>query len=152
MEIRFEVITKAQLLKLQSEASEVPFLYHGIPLKFKMARGLVLGIDFGEFSEAPDVPRHLTLVGAFSPFRLSVWRELLRVQSGETLTYTQLAERTGRNKAVRAVASAVAANPFACIVPCHRIVPASGGTGQYRWGSARKANLIKAEQLMANRD
>lgn len=79
-------------------------------------------------------------------FQWKVWRELQRIPYGETRAYSEIAERIGKPKAVRAVAGACAANPVALVVPCHRVVPASGGTGGYRWGSARKKSLLDRER------
>jgi len=62
----------------------------------------------------------------------SVWRELLRIPYGTTLTYSELAKKVGKPKAVRAVASAVASNPLCIIIPCHRVVPKSKVTTQAR--------------------
>lgn len=53
----------------------------------------------------------------------SVWRELLHIPYGKTITYSELAKRVGKPKAVRAVASAVALNPLCIIIPCHRVLP-----------------------------
>ena len=75
-----------------------------------------------------------------------VWRALTDVPAGEVLSYTQLAERIGRPTAVRAVASAVAANPVAWLIPCHRIVRSSGEIGEYRWGGEIKAAMLSAEK------
>lgn len=55
----------------------------------------------------------------------SVWRELLRIPYGKTITYSELAEKVRKPNAVRAVASAVAKNPLCIIIPCHRVVPKS---------------------------
>ncbi len=78
-------------------------------------------------------------------FRLRVWEALRQVPYGETRTYTQLAEAVGQPSAVRAVASACAANPTALITPCHRIVRSDGSLGGYRWGLQRKKALLQKE-------
>jgi AraC family transcriptional regulator of adaptative response/methylated-DNA-[protein]-cysteine methyltransferase len=75
-----------------------------------------------------------------------VWRALQQIPYGETRAYAEVARSIGKPKAVRAVASACASNPVAIVVPCHRVVPASGGTGRYRWGAERKAKLIERER------
>jgi AraC family transcriptional regulator of adaptative response/methylated-DNA-[protein]-cysteine methyltransferase len=75
-------------------------------------------------------------------FQIKVWEALLRVPEGELVSYSHLAQATGMPRAVRAVASAVAANPVAWLVPCHRVIRSSGVLGQYRWGPERKAALI----------
>jgi AraC family transcriptional regulator of adaptative response/methylated-DNA-[protein]-cysteine methyltransferase len=75
-------------------------------------------------------------------FQLKVWEALLRVPEGELVSYAHLAAAAGMPAAVRAVASAVAANPVAWLVPCHRVIRSSGVLGQYRWGPERKAALI----------
>lgn len=85
----------------------------------------------------------LHLVG--TEFQRLVWRTLLTVPSGETLSYSQLAARAGVPRAVRAAASAVAANPLSIIVPCHRIIRNDGSTGQYFWGAELKKRLLEAE-------
>lgn len=79
-------------------------------------------------------------------FQWQVWRALADIPYGETRTYGDIAVAVGRPKAVRAVARACATNPVALAIPCHRVVPASGGTGGYRWGAARKRKLLARER------
>lgn len=69
---------------------------------------------------------------------------------GQTVTYGRLAELAGNPRAVRAAANVVARNRHALIFPCHRVVPASGGYGKYRWGSDRKQWLINYEETHSN--
>lgn len=78
-------------------------------------------------------------------FQRRVWEALREIPAGATITYRDLAGRLGQPTAQRAVARAVASNPVALAVPCHRVVPAAGGTGGYRWGPERKARLLEAE-------
>lgn len=79
-------------------------------------------------------------------FTRSVWRALLNIPRGETRTYKEIAAAVGRPSAARAVARACAANELAVLIPCHRVVPAAGGTGGYRWGSDRKRKLLERER------
>lgn len=79
-------------------------------------------------------------------FEQSVWRYLQQIPPGETRTYTQVAEAIGRPKAVRAVASACAANRIAMAIPCHRVIRTDGGLGGYRWGLRRKETLLANER------
>lgn len=79
-------------------------------------------------------------------FQWKVWRALTTIPAGETRTYTQVARSVGRPRAVRAVASACAANRVAVLVPCHRVVRRDGSLGGYRWGLERKARLLAREQ------
>ena len=78
-------------------------------------------------------------------FQRRVWEELRRIPRGEKRTYAQVAESVGAPKAVRAVASACAANPVALAVPCHRVVRSDGGLGGYRWGTDRKRTILDLE-------
>jgi AraC family transcriptional regulator of adaptative response/methylated-DNA-[protein]-cysteine methyltransferase len=78
-------------------------------------------------------------------FQQRVWQELRRIASGRTLSYGELAARIGAPRAVRAVASACAANALAVLIPCHRVVAQGGGLSGYRWGVARKRALIERE-------
>ena len=87
----------------------------------------------------------LTLDLRGTEFQLSVWQELLNIPFGETVTYLQVAERLGNAKAVRAVASAIAQNPVAMLIPCHRVIHSDGTTGQYHWGADLKKQLIRWE-------
>lgn len=80
-----------------------------------------------------------------TPFQKTVWTALLRIPKGDTVTYSELARRIGRPRAVRAVASAVASNPLMILVPCHRVVPKSGGWGRYAWGARRKSLILRHE-------
>ena len=78
-------------------------------------------------------------------FRGEVLDALERVCFGETVTYGELAERAGRPRAARAVGSAMATNPIAVVVPCHRVVPATGGIGHFGGGVEAKRTLLRLE-------
>lgn len=82
-------------------------------------------------------------------FQQRVWAALRAIPPGETRTYGEIATALGKPKAVRAVANACAGNPVAVAVPCHRVVPAAGGLGGYRWGSERKRRLLASERADA---
>lgn len=79
-------------------------------------------------------------------FQGLVWRALSAVPAGAQLSYRELAAMAGRPSAVRAVASAVARNPIAWLMPCHRIVRADGQSGGYRWGAGRKRAMLAWER------
>ncbi|WP_288760788.1 methylated-DNA--[protein]-cysteine S-methyltransferase [uncultured Lacticaseibacillus sp.] len=80
-----------------------------------------------------------------TPFQQRVWQALRQIPRGQTRTYSELAAAIGQPTAVRAVAHAVATNPVPVAVPCHRVLPKSGGVGQYRGGSKLKAFLLSRE-------
>jgi len=79
-------------------------------------------------------------------FRRKVWDWLRTIPSGKTYTYSEVAKAIGQPRAARAVASACAKNPASLIIPCHRIVPKSGGIGGYRWKPSRKQKLLQLEK------
>ncbi|MCQ9617845.1 methylated-DNA--[protein]-cysteine S-methyltransferase [Paenalcaligenes niemegkensis] len=85
----------------------------------------------------------LRVVG--TPFQQRVWKQLLTIPAGETRSYSELAFLIGKPKAVRAVASACAANRIAVLIPCHRVVRQDGVLSGYRWGLARKNELLRLE-------
>lgn len=87
----------------------------------------------------------LPLDVAATAFQRRVWRALQAIPQGETRTYSEVARSIGRPSAARAVARACASNPVALVVPCHRVVPAAGGSGGYRWGSERKKKILANE-------
>lgn len=87
----------------------------------------------------------LTVDVAGTPFQEAVWKALRTVGAGETITYGELARHIGNPKAVRAVGTAVGSNPVGIVLPCHRIVPASGGVGNYGGGVDRKRWLLEHE-------
>ncbi|MGF1484257.1 MAG: methylated-DNA--[protein]-cysteine S-methyltransferase [Opitutales bacterium] len=101
-----------------------------------------LGRAIARFAEGKHVelPR-LCLTG--TPFQLKVWKALLETPLGALTNYGRIAETLGSHP--RAVGAAVGANPIALFVPCHRVVHATGEADGYRWGNARKSQLLKAE-------
>ena len=78
-------------------------------------------------------------------FQIQVWRALLRIAPGQTADYASLARALGKPGAARAVGGAAARNPVAFLIPCHRVIRASGALGGYRWGITRKAALLARE-------
>ena len=78
-------------------------------------------------------------------FQINVWQALLKIPKGQLTSYGQLARDIGNPKASRAVGSAVGANPIAFLIPCHRVIRATGVIGDYRWGATRKRSMINWE-------
>lgn len=81
-----------------------------------------------------------------SEFRVSVLDALREIPYGEIRTYAEVAEAVGSPRAYRAVGTACAENPLPIIIPCHRVVPSSGGVGSYTGGSAMKRRLLDFER------
>lgn len=80
-----------------------------------------------------------------TPFREKVWKALLDIPYGETITYGQLAGRIGNPKAVRAVGQANHFNPISILIPCHRVVGANGALTGYGGGMELKQKLLELE-------
>lgn len=81
-----------------------------------------------------------------TPFQLQVWQALLHLPPGRLASYQQIACGIDKPSASRAVGSAIAKNPIAFLIPCHRVIQSTGELGQYRWNSARKKALHIWEQ------
>ncbi|MBX3184646.1 MAG: bifunctional DNA-binding transcriptional regulator/O6-methylguanine-DNA methyltransferase Ada [Polyangiaceae bacterium] len=97
------------------------------------------------FIEAPSLGLNLPLDVRGTAFQERVWRALREIPAGTTISYTDLAQRLGVPRAVRAVAHACAKNPIAVAIPCHRVVRMDGGLSGYRWGVERKQALLQRE-------
>lgn len=80
-----------------------------------------------------------------TPFQFAVWEQLRAIPAGETRSYSEVARRIGRPRAIRAVGTANGANPVSIVIPCHRAIRASGHLGGYRWGLERKRRLLEME-------
>lgn len=78
-------------------------------------------------------------------FQVEVWKALLSVGFGTTMSYQEVATSIGLPKAVRAVANAVGDNPVSLFIPCHRIVKSDGSLGGYLWGVAKKQSILDWE-------
>ena len=89
----------------------------------------------------------LTLHLQGTPFQFQVWQALLNIPSGVLSTYGAIAKYLKNPLASRAVGTAVGANPIAVLIPCHRVLGASGSMGHYRWGTIRKMALIGWEAV-----
>lgn len=98
------------------------------------------------FIEAPRIGLDLPLDIRGTAFQQRVWQALRDIPAGATASYSDVATGLGLpSRSVRAVASAIAANPLAVAIPCHRVVRANGEMAGYRWGVDRKRALIALE-------
>lgn len=91
-----------------------------------------------DWSELQQIRLHLK----GTPFQLKVWETLLKIPMGRVSTYDRIARRVERPGAARAVGTAVGSNPVAYIIPCHRVIRASGKLEGYAWGTTRKTAMI----------
>lgn len=130
-----------------SESQGPTGTFHVSPQEEQFAEKVVNAID--QFDSAAlrwlreqEVP----LTG--TSFQKLVWRELQRIPFGETRTYSNIAQAIGLPKAVRAVASACAANRLALFVPCHRVVRSDGQMSGFRWGQELKRELLALEATL----
>jgi AraC family transcriptional regulator, regulatory protein of adaptative response / methylated-DNA-[protein]-cysteine methyltransferase len=101
------------------------------------------------FVEAPEIGLDLPLDIRGTVFQQRVWQALQEIPVGATVSYAELAQRIGAAKAVRAVASACAANNLAVAIPCHRVIRNDGSVSGYAWGVERKRALLDREASRA---
>ena len=97
------------------------------------------------FVEAPAIGLDLPLDVRGTAFQQRVWQALRKIPAGSTASYSDIAQRIGAPKSVRAVAQACAANAIAIAIPCHRVVRNDGALSGYRWGVERKRALLERE-------
>ncbi|HEY0876865.1 MAG TPA: bifunctional DNA-binding transcriptional regulator/O6-methylguanine-DNA methyltransferase Ada [Zeimonas sp.] len=130
-------------------------------LQDQFPRARLIGADAGfeqtvacvvGFVEAPALGLDLPLDVRGTAFQQRVWQALQAIPPGETLSYTQIAERIGTPRAVRAVGQACAANRIAVAIPCHRVVRRDGDLSGYRWGVERKRALLQREAATCRGD
>lgn len=91
------------------------------------------GTDFNK----KKIPLHLK----GTDFQIKVWESILKIPKGKLVTYGDIATNINNSKASRAVGTAVGKNPVAYLIPCHRVIQASGNLGNYHWGATRKAAI-----------
>ncbi|MBC7422078.1 MAG: methylated-DNA--[protein]-cysteine S-methyltransferase [Ferruginibacter sp.] len=118
-------------------------LQHHFPnAKFKQITDLTqqnaLHIFTHDWSKLHQVKLHLKGTG----FQLKVWETLLKIPTGQLDTYGSIATKIQSPNASRAVGTAIGSNPVAFLIPCHRVIQASGTIGGYMWGSTRKSAII----------
>jgi AraC family transcriptional regulator of adaptative response/methylated-DNA-[protein]-cysteine methyltransferase len=101
------------------------------------------------FIEAPKVGLDLPLDVRGTAFQQRVWQALREIPVGSTASYSEIADRIGLPKAIRAVGQACALNAIAIAIPCHRVVRSNGNLSGYRWGVERKRALLKREEVAA---
>ncbi|CDM89652.1 bifunctional DNA-binding transcriptional regulator/O6-methylguanine-DNA methyltransferase Ada [Xenorhabdus bovienii] len=126
------------LNSLQDKFSKAEFI--GGDLDFENVVAKVI-----ELVEKPGILFNLPLDIQGTVFQQRVWKMLLTIPTGTTISYTQLAEMIGNPGAVRAVANACGQNSIAVAIPCHRVVKLDGDISGYRWGIERKRLLLDRE-------
>lgn len=103
--------------------------------------GRLAKLAFAPETNTSDEPLKVWLKG--TNFQIKVWEALLRVPSGRLSSYGEIGQAMGKPRAARAIGSALADNPVSWLIPCHRVIRATGAfKTDYRWGSARKRAMI----------
>jgi len=98
------------------------------------------------FIKAPRDTFNIPLDIQGTAFQQQVWNILRQIEPGQTMSYTEVAEKIGNPCAVRAVAKACASNKLAVVIPCHRVIAKDGKLSGYRWGIERKKMLLENEK------
>lgn len=88
---------------------------------------------------------NLPLEAPGTVFQRQIWDALQDIRFGQTVSYAELAARLGKDTHVRVIAGAVAANPLAILIPCHRVIGSDGQLTGYAWGTEKKQWLLTHE-------
>lgn len=107
---------------------------------------LQLEDELSEYFEGKRTSFTLPLNPEGTLFQKSVWKTLLKIPYGETISYASEANMLGNPKATRAVANANGKNPIPILIPCHRVIASNGGLGGYNGGINKKEFLLKLEK------
>ena len=121
-------------------------LFYFIKHSFRIVRSFsTLENQLKEYFEGVRKEFNLKLLMNGTSYQQTVWRELLKVPYGETISYGELAKRIGNPKGARSIGMAVHFNPIGIIIPCHRVIRSSGEIGGYASGIYRKKWLLEHE-------
>lgn len=132
-------ICRIAFIEQQDFAGELKQLKSHWPLaNFAEDKEIIADLAQQIFTHKPQQNSPLSLHVRGTNFQVMVWRALLQIPPGDLQSYSSIAEAVGKASAVRAVGTAVGANPAAFIIPCHRVVRQTGAIGGYRWGESRK--------------
>lgn len=151
MKISINVISKKEFSRLK----EKNISYYQTPAGILEVFSNELGIYKAVFIDQEFVPKDiqfidyncfkLLLIG--TEFQIKVWKKLLEVPLGKTVSYEDIAKQIWQPKAFRAVANAVGSNKIAYFIPCHRVIKKNKDICGYNWGKERKIVLLKSETL-----
>lgn len=119
--------------------------YHSVIDKFQQDALFIFQQDWSKLNT---IKLHLS----GTAFQLKVWESLLTIPTGTLTTYGKLAKNIGKPKASRAVGTAIGNNPVSFLIPCHRVIQASGHLGNYRWGTDRKSAMIGWEAAQTDNE
>ncbi|AYN06249.1 methylated-DNA--[protein]-cysteine S-methyltransferase [Flavobacterium sp. 140616W15] len=114
--------------------------------KLDLVQQNALFIFQNDWSKLSEIKLHLK----GTDFQLKVWETLLKIPMGQLSTYGSIAQQIDKPNASRAVGTAIGSNPVAFLIPCHRVIQASGTFGGYMWGNTRKTAIIGWEGVQVN--
>ena len=131
--LAFEVCADCALATLMLKFPNAK--YHHASTEFQQQALVILDQDWSCLRE---VKLHLLA----SKFQIKVWEALLKIPMGALASYGDIAQHIGQPSAARAVGTAIAKNPVAFLIPCHRVIRKNGAIGGYIWGAARKQAIL----------
>ena len=102
-----------------------------------------------EFKSIMAQSKQVQLCLTGSKLQIQVWKALLKIPTGKVISYTTLAKYIGKPKAVRTIATAIGKNPLCWLIPCHRVLRASGELGGYHWGLGIKESMLTYESSIS---
>jgi len=140
--LAFEESEKAALVNVIQKFPNAKFI-----LESDQNQLNVLSLFQKDFKSVSEIKIHLK----GSEFQLKIWATLLKIPFGELMTYGEVAKIAGNPNASRAVGTAIGSNLIAYLIPCHRVIQATGAFGGYRWGMIRKKAIIAWEGLLSNK-
>jgi methylated-DNA-[protein]-cysteine S-methyltransferase len=121
------------------------------PAQSELPQAIAAGIvQLDEYFKGSRKDFSLHLEPDGTEFQKRVWRQLLHIPYGKTVSYLDIAKSIGNEKAVRAVGAANGQNPISIVVPCHRVIGSNGNLTGYGGGLWRKEWLLKHEGVLAS--
>ena len=115
-----------------------------VPAPYRRIADNIRQVMSGDFFTLDD---HWIALSRLTPFQRQIFEPLVRLPAGRTITYGELADLSGCPGAARAVGQALGANPFPILIPCHRVIPKSGGIGEFSGGPEIKRWLLDSEKM-----
>ena len=131
--ISFAVDQRKELNSLRERFGKASFLQ-----KTDLLQQTALQVFKNDWNDLPRIKLHLKA----TPFQLKVWEALLKIPFAAINTYAGIAQNIKLPEASRAVGTAIAKNPVAFLIPCHRVIKSTGMIGEYHWGSIRKTAIL----------